>query len=456
MVFVAVPAAFAKGQDGGAAADNAELPEFDPNEKIELTVPSSMNWDSPALWEAFGKKYPNITLVKGAPMNASQNEPVFLTKAASGDVDDVFGGGDESPDMYGPRGIYMDLTPWLERDKDLWYDSEKFKHWWIYKNPDGAIYSVPVGGNPMVLVYNKDLLDAAGLEYPPDTYSEQAYDDWTWDKFKEYAVTLTDKDKGVFGAGIENNILIYLTFLHSAGARLVDKDLTDFTIDSPMTVETFKYLTSFALEGLAPEPSAAQEQGGMNDLFMNDKVAMFVVGAWMVGGAYHPAEVEAGKNIGVAALPYKTQKDHFVLAPAMRVGIYAKTKHPAAAYEFLKFFYFGDDAAVLDVESITPWMSNFGREDWTKQFYADGIHQNSKWGKNARDLSYLWEDHSSERMMITEPEWNGPFPETRDILLAEMGLVFTGTQTLDEAVQRINEQCDAIMDRWQRNESHRQ
>ena len=447
LLFVlAVPLAFAGGQK-----EEKGTAEFDPGKKITLTVPVPSYYMSEAVNEAFMAKFPNIKLEIGQKLNASQDEAVFVTKAAAGDVDDVFGGGDENPDMYGPKGIYIDIKPWLEKDRDLWYDSKKFMHWWIYTNPDGAIYSVPLGGNPMVIFYNKDMLDAAGLEYPPETYADPKYSDWTWDRFGEYARALTNKEKEVWGVGIHNNILVYWPFIYSNGGRIVDKKLTDYLIDDPKVVETFDFLTSFTLNGYAPDPSAAQEFGGLNDLFLNDRLAMWVEGAWNAGGAYHPAELELGKRIGIATLPYKTVKKNIVLSAAMRMGISSFAENPEAAYRWLKFVYFESDELWLSSGKYSDWMSVLPRVDLARQLYDAEAFAPAAYGTEKKDLSFLQFDHSSPEMLMTDPPWNGPFPETRDITLAEMGLVFSGEQTLDQAIARINEQADQVMERWQRS-----
>lgn len=447
LLFVlAVPLGFSGGQE-----EVKGLAEFDPDQKVTISVPIPKYYMSESVNEAFMAKYPNVKLEIGQKLNASQDEAAFLTKAAAGDVDDVFGGGDENPDMYGPKGIYIDIKPWLEKDKDLWYDSKKFMHWWIYTNPDKAIYSIPLGGNPMVVFYNKDMLDAAGLEYPPETYADPKYSEWTWDKFREYAVALTDKEKEVWGVGINNNILVYWPFIYSNGGRIVDKKLTDYKIDDPKVVEAFDFLTSFAIEGYAPDPSAAQEFGGMNDLFMNDKLAMWVEGAWMAGGVYSPAELEMGKRIGIAAMPYKTVKKNIVMSPAMRMGISSFCKYPEVAYRWMKFVYFESDELWMSSGKYSAGMSILPRVDLAQKLYDAKAFASAEYGTEKKDLRFLMLDHSSPEMLMTDPPWNGPFPETRDITLAEMGLVFSGEQTLDQAIKRINEQADQVMERWQRS-----
>ena len=56
---------------------------------------------------------------------------------------------------------------------------------------DGVQYAIPFRSDFWVLFYNKDLFDAAGVEYPTN--------DMTWDQYAELAKKLTDKEKDIYG-----------------------------------------------------------------------------------------------------------------------------------------------------------------------------------------------------------------------------------------------------------------
>jgi len=414
---------------------------------VSIVVPSDNFYDAEAIAKAFMEKYPNVTIKFGQTHDASQDEAAFLTRAATGDVDDVFGGGDENPDMYGPRGIYIDLKPYLEADADLWFNDEKFANWWIYENPDGAIYSVPVVGNPMVVVYNKALLEAAGLEAPPERYDDPAQADWTWEKFETYAAAMTKED--VWGVGIENNILIYWPMIYSNGGRLVNEAMDDYLVDDPKVVEALDFMTGLVLDGYGPDPAAANEMGGMGELFVNGKLGMFIVGAWMVEGAWGNALEDFGIDIGIATLPHNGTYEGIVLCPAMRQGISSYSKNPAVAYEWLKFYYFEADEIHKAKTDWNPFLSTLPRVDLLHELYESGVYPHSSWGHEEKSLEFLATNHCSPPYIMSNPPWNGPFPETRDITLAEMGLVFSGEQSLQDAITNINDQADLAMKRFQ-------
>ena len=61
------------------------------------------------------------------------------------------------------------------------------------------------------MFYNKDLFDAAGLDYPTA--------DWTWDDFAKDAAALTDTANGVFGSASSRNTSRLGNWIASAGVR---------------------------------------------------------------------------------------------------------------------------------------------------------------------------------------------------------------------------------------------
>lgn len=442
---------------GGSTTTTDPPPVLDPNVVATLVIPAGITSETNNLGyfdvnDLFNEKYPNIELVAGAGFWDAHDEPAFLAAAANGQVNDVLTAGDEYPDTYGPRGIFIDLRPFLERDADLWFDDARYMNWWLYDNPgDNAIYSVAYGGNPMVLWYNPDLLEAAGLEAPPKRYDDPDYSDWTWEKFDEYVVALSKVTD--FGVGMENNILLYGPFAATSGGSLINEDATEYLIDSPEVVEALDFLTGFTLEGLAPEPAGAKDLGGINGMFQAGEVAMWFGGAWnsrSYGGAMESGEIDFVPAI--AAMPHNGVQTGFVSCPASRIGISSFYDQPEVAYAWLKWLTF----EVWDTEIInpeTPFAAStniFARNDVWADIVNAGNAPTSSYGPEGENLLYLAENHCGKTMMLQDPPWYGPFLEVRDITLGEMDLVFSGEQTLDEAVAAIKEQADSVITRFNR------
>jgi len=158
---------------------------------------------------------------------------------------------------------------------------------------EGDVYGLPWIAQPVVLYYNKDLFDAAGVEYP------QA--GWTWDDFVEKATALTldtDGDGTTDQWGFTNNSWPppYI-FVWQAGGELINEDFTEAPIDSPGFVKGFEFYLSTAYN---PEMSPSAEiigEQGFGEMFKAGKVAMFM------GGAADDLDRVEGLNVGVIPVP---------------------------------------------------------------------------------------------------------------------------------------------------------
>jgi multiple sugar transport system substrate-binding protein len=78
---------------------------------------------------------------------------------------------------------WADLTPYIVKDQ---YDMTRFvgKTVEIHKYADKGILGLPMCVYPTAVFYNKDIFDAAGVEYPPQKFGEKYADGGTWDYTK--------------------------------------------------------------------------------------------------------------------------------------------------------------------------------------------------------------------------------------------------------------------------------
>jgi multiple sugar transport system substrate-binding protein len=109
----------------------------------------------------------------------------------------------------------------------------------------GQLMGLPADITPYVIEYNKDLFDAAGVDYPAL--------DWTWDDFLALAVKLTQgegdtKQYGFVAEYYELNDVLLLT--ERLGARLIDEgaDPPALTYNDPATVEAMRWYTALTTD----------------------------------------------------------------------------------------------------------------------------------------------------------------------------------------------------------------
>ena len=153
---------------------------------------------------------------------------------------------------------------------------------------DGKHYGIPFATNCTALFYNKDLFDAAGIDYPDENT--------TWDEFHEMAKALT-KD-GVSGFGNAATITDEGTFqclqwLYTAGGSYTDIE------DG---VDAYKLMQEMIEDGSWTKECVNWTQSDVNNNFMAGNLAMQQNGPWQIPG------IEANApdlNYGVTVLPKK-------------------------------------------------------------------------------------------------------------------------------------------------------
>jgi multiple sugar transport system substrate-binding protein len=127
---------------------------------------------------------------------------------------------------------------------------------------------MPQNISSLVVYYNEDLFEAAGVEAPREG--------WTWEDFAQSAIALTDDE--VHGLGIEPQIIRLAPFVWSNGGDIVD-DLnapTRFTLDTPEAIDALEFVTGLVRDDQvvpSEEEIAAQD---LETRFANGKLAMLL------------------------------------------------------------------------------------------------------------------------------------------------------------------------------------
>ena len=153
---------------------------------------------------------------------------------------------------------------------------------------DGKHYGIPFATNCTALYYNKDMFDAAGIDYPDENT--------TLDEFHEMAKALT-KD-GVYGFGnaatnTDEGTFQCLQWLYTAGGSYTDIE------DG---VDAYKLMQEMIEDGSWTKECVNWTQSDVNNNFMAGNLAMQQNGPWQIPG------IEANApdlNYGVTVLPKK-------------------------------------------------------------------------------------------------------------------------------------------------------
>ena len=297
---VAALAALAIGACGRGAAAGGEHTELElanwadyREADLETRVLAPFEWS-----------HPGITVQQqSAGTGQAEYRERILTSIAAGHPPDVFLLDNIDVPAFTSRGVLLDLAPYLPR---LGIDVSRYDSTVLGVFRRGtAIYALPKGYTPMVVVYNKDLFDRAGVPYPTD--------DWTWDDFLRIAHELTrdtDEDGQVdqWGTAYDRRYFLWAAWLWSGGGDILCPDGRSATgcLDSPASVDAIRWYTDWVTrEGIVPRVHNLRRSLGDNlRLFYSGKVAMLTTGHFWIPN-FRPYTADGRLHVGFAEIPHK-------------------------------------------------------------------------------------------------------------------------------------------------------
>jgi multiple sugar transport system substrate-binding protein len=285
--------------------------------------------------QIFQEAHPNIIVeVETAPF--SDYFTMLQTRIAGGEAPDVFELNFESFVSFASKGVLLDLNPLASEDADFdasvyyprAYDAFSFQ---------GMQLGLPETFSTVVLFYNKDLFDQAGLDYPAA--------DWTWDDAVAAARELTNPDAGIWGLYSPFQFWEFYKKAAQNGCSFFSEDRSEVTIDAPECVQALETMLGFLEQGVMPTDA---EMGGVSDgdMFLAGQLAMDVTGIWMFASfADAPFAWDIQVEPGLAQ-----QATHFF---ANGVSAFAATSHPQEAWEWLRFITSSPEVVSIRIE--TGW-----------------------------------------------------------------------------------------------------
>jgi multiple sugar transport system substrate-binding protein len=196
------------------------------------------------------------------------------------------------------RGMLLDLAPYLSR---VGVTLEEYDSTVLAAFRRGqAVYALPTGYSPLVVAYNRDLFDRAGIPIPAD--------DWTWDDFLGVAKQLTrdsDGDGSIdqWGTEADRRVTFWLAWLWAGGGDVLCADGRRATgcLDSPATIAALRWYADWiGADGVAPRRAAGDDVRR----FLGGKVAMVTVGHEAIPQMRTRA-AGGGPRVGFAAIPHR-------------------------------------------------------------------------------------------------------------------------------------------------------
>lgn len=279
--------------------------------------------------EAFEEENPNVS-VEVTTLPYGDYGTALQTDLAAGTVSDVFDIEYANYAEYQANGVLAPLTvadPGAYRASLL----EAYQ-------TDGTQFALPSSFSDVVLYYNKDLFDAAGLDYPSS--------DWTWDDERAAAEALTDPASGQWGDHQPVSFYEYYKALAQAGGEFLDASGTQVAFNSPEGIAAAEWLVG---KSGTVMPTIEQGQGTPDfdtNLFVDGKLAMLHSGIWVFG-----AFADVPFEWDIAVEPGDVTQASAVFSNA--VGVSASSEHVEEATAWVEFLT--SSTTMVDVRLASGW-----------------------------------------------------------------------------------------------------
>ena len=376
--------------------------------------------------DAFNEAHPHI-YVTAWPVDRDDITEILTTLAAAGELPDTGFMTEEMAINWARAGFIQAPTIVGEQPRDIisfrWED-------------EVVAYSSCVV--QLVFYYNRDLFDAAGVDYAPKT----AADAWSWDEFVDIARTLTIDANGnnAHSADFDrNNIEQYGFYLEPAvfqlevwalsngGGFFDPDDWSNVIINEPEAAEAIQRIADlYLVYGVMPRWGSID--GNIDSWFLEHNVAMAVNGSWSIGVWLAEAMNEHGLNYSVGVLPSMGRS--VTIATAGLAVQYEGSDHPEAAAEFLAWFAATENNWGLIYGGI--WMPRY--ESW----YRDEAMMR-EWADNENhppfeDFRSAVIEFSLTNAVSAGWHWVPGYDAFAPALATALAPVWSGEQTAQEAL----------------------
>ncbi len=261
---------------------------------------------------------------------------------------------------------------------------------------DGHYYGLPQNTNTQVLVYNKDMFDAAGITAAPATMEE----------FAKVACDLTDASKGVYGFA-EGGTYFWAPapVFYAMGGKVTDAEITTATgyVNSAESVAAFTLLKDLYDQGcMSPNlmgGGIATDAGQGTGIY-----GMIIDGPWMVDiykGNYPELNYE------FALIPAGPNGTSSVVG-GEDVVILGGTKNAEAAQKWVSYLMSKDAQVALAQVGVMPTISSLTGDASMPAYFAIFMEQLKT--AQARVPSPKWSDmdnainNAYQRILVGEQD----------------------------------------------------
>ena len=337
--FLRLLGATAAGATLAACAPRATSKEASRSRNVQLVYQDCRCRGEQFLLQQFHDAHPNIQVFYTP--DPENMEEKMLADMEAGTAPDVLAGCCDFFPVWAQKGYLLDLGPFVEADLDQGtitdWDAAQYRSFFTRS---GLQYALPKYHGALALLYNKDAFDARSVDYPEGTWT---HDDYLAAMRQLKAGTSTAGHTDMWGSILDISWERLQIHVNGWGGHFVDpEDSTRSWMARPESLAAMEWirarmwddhLMASPLDVRSLEPRQA---------FIEQRVAMVEEGSWALKEILEGAAF----RIGVAPFPAGPAR-RVTLATTDGFAIYAGTRHPEAAWEFLKFLVSPDYGRAL-------------------------------------------------------------------------------------------------------------
>lgn len=308
---------------GGSSAGDLEA-------KGDITIWYSNN-EAEIAWgkqmvKAWNDEHPDEQIkAQEIPAGASSEESITAAITAGNAPCLVFNTSPAAVPGFQKQGGLVDLSDFKDGDSYITERSGDLAD--QYRSEDGDFYQLPWKSNPVMIFYNKDMFQQAGLD--PENPALSTYDD-----FLATSRTLVQAGVSEFAINPAPTSEFFQSWFdfyplyaaQSGGTLLVEDGKATFNDENGKAVSNF-------WRTLYDEKLAGNEQY-QGDSFADGISAMAIVGPWAIS-VY-------GDSVNWGAVPVPTEsgtapEETYTFSDAKNIGLFTACKNKGTAWEVLKF-----------------------------------------------------------------------------------------------------------------------
>lgn len=296
--------------------------------KVKLRFTTWAGGDALKLLETlateYGKRTPGVTVeVESIPFGSYDQK--INVQIAGGTAPDVGWVAERSVPAYIAGKALVNLRSSVANDSRMLMNDYAPASLSLWTRGD-ALYGLPFSFSPMLVFYNKDLFEKAGVATPADLMKQNK---WTYAAFEQSAAAIKKATPAAYGGSLfrldpQNWAGAVLAALYSNGADLFDKDVSKCALDSAGGVRTFEMVQRMFRDGTAPKL-------GEQVTFASGRLGMY---ADQVSYTSQLRGVDFKWDI--APMPSGPSGRKTLLGQA-GYAVFSGSKNPKEALEFVKF-----------------------------------------------------------------------------------------------------------------------